>query len=85
LNFVYIKSEGYGMGAIIRSIDFDLVVKNVNDAVKQGKKYDSVSTDYHSMRDELRRIENGEIHEFTYPGGYKQLKKDVESGMYDEK
>jgi hypothetical protein len=36
------------------------------------------------MRKVLQRIENGEVSEFTYPGRYEQLKKDVENGIYDD-
>jgi hypothetical protein len=80
------ESEIFIMGIIMCNTDFKVLAKKTNEAIARGEDCElPLVKNPVPMREVLRRIDSGEFKgSFDYLGGYEQLKKDVESGMYDD-
>jgi hypothetical protein len=74
------------MSIILHNLtDFKALAKEAREADARGEDYElPIIENPVLMREVLRRIDSSEFKgSFDYLGGYRQLKKDVENGLYD--
>lgn len=78
------------MGNIRTPINFEKLGKSACKTMEEYDKNPNKPREYivkngPNVRELLRKFESGEcITVPDYPGGYEQMKKDIESGMYDD-